>query len=481
MALPKLYEREIFTNETFPALNATNLNLLTKGVSDIDDRVISLAGNVLEVIPEIKEMTDNAQALIDGCTASAESASNSASAADAESDAAADAKTDAESAANDARRYMNSSYVHSEASKEARDQAEAWAAGTIDEEPVTSEAPQYENNAKYYADLLQPQINAVLQAVQTLADNAQAIANAAANAQAAEGSSEDSEAWATGKVDGTDVPSTAPQYENNAKYWSDLAAQYASQITSGVVFKGSILFANLPTSGMDNGDMYDIKDAFTTTSAFEEGAGIDCPAGTDIIWVADDNKWNVLTPAGVYSFNGRQGAVSPAVNDYDASQIKFNTNSNVNTELGNKQPTYAADSSKWDTSPTSASTKPVTSGGVYANTVSAVSAGTAATDGTVRASVTKAGTASSVDMSVKGWNALVGKWTGVVTKSSGTTSCALTNPFNSTDIDVEPFCENSNGTNITITSMSITASTITLYFSSLSIQTKFKAKVTLNG
>lgn len=481
MALPKLFERLIFHNNASPALNETNLNLLSKGVSDIDDRVIALAGNILEVVPEIKEMTENAQALIDGCTASAESASDSATAAEASAEAAADAKTDAESAANDSRRYMNSSYVHSEASKEAADQAEAWAVGTIDEEPVTSEDPQYHNNAKYYADILQPQINSVLQAVQTLADNAQAIANAAANAQAAEGSSEDSEAWATGKVDGTDVPSTAPQYENNAKYWSDLAAQYASQITSGVVFKGSILFANLPTSGMDNGDMYDIKDAFTTTSAFEEGAGIECPAGTDIIWVAEDNKWNVLTPAGVNSFNGRQGAVSPAANDYNASQIKFGTNSNVNTELGNKQPTYTADSSKWDTAPTESSTKPVTSGGVYSNTVKAVAAETAQTVGAVRLNVTKAGIAYNVDMEVGGWDSLVGKWTEEVTKNSGATSCALTNPFNSTNIDIEPFCENSNGTNIAITSMSITASTITLYFSSLSIQTKFKAKVTLNS
>ena len=153
----------------------------------------------------------------------------------------------------------------------------------------------------------------------------------------------------------------------------------------------------------------------------------------------------------------------------------------VTSAISNLLSKYSSGSNDWDTAPTSASTKPVTSGGVYSNTVSAVSAGTASTDGAVRASVTKEGTASSVDMSVAGWDKLVGKWTGVVTKSSGTTSCALTNPFNSTNVDVEPFCENSNGTNIAITSMSITASTITLYFSSLSTQTKFKAKVTLNG
>lgn len=481
MALPKLFERIIFHNNASPALNETNLNLLSKGVSDIDDRVIALAGNILEVVPEIKEMTDSAQALIDGCTVSAESASASATAADASAEAAADAQAEAENAAHDSRGCMNASYAYSETSKEAADEAEAWAVGTIDEEPVTSEDPQYHNNAKYYANLLQPQINSVLQAVQTLADNAQAIANAAANAQAAEGSSEDSEAWATGKVDGTDVPSTAPQYENNAKYWSDLAAQYASQITSGVVFKGSILFANLPTTGMSNGDMYDIKDAFTTTSAFEEGAGIDCPAGTDIIWVADDNKWNVLTPAGVFSFNGRQGAISPAANDYDASQIKFGTNSNVNTELGNKQPTYTADSSQWDTAPTQNSTKAVTSGGVFANTVIDVQPATSSNDGQFAVKMKKNNTTITNYATVCGWDKLVGKWTTPVSVTSTATSVILTNPYGSASVDVDPYCERSSGKPVAIKTMSVTASTITLTFDALGEAGSFKAKVTLNS
>lgn len=40
-------------------------------------------------------------------------------------------------------------------------------------------------------------------------------------------SAEDSEAWAVGKRDGTDVPSTDPTYHNNAKYWSEQAAAAA--------------------------------------------------------------------------------------------------------------------------------------------------------------------------------------------------------------------------------------------------------------
>ena len=39
----------------------------------------------------------------------------------------------------------------------------------------------------------------------------------------AESAAEDSEAWATGKRSGADVPSTDPTYENNSKYYAELA------------------------------------------------------------------------------------------------------------------------------------------------------------------------------------------------------------------------------------------------------------------
>ena len=160
--------------------------------------------------------------------------------------------------------------------------------------------------------------------------------NAAGSATAANTSAEDAEAWAVGTKDGTAVPSTDPQYNNNAKYWSDLAATYASQLGSAVKWKASIMFASLPTTGMQNGDFYDIKDAFTTDNRFIEGSGIDCPAGTDVVWSGGDSKWNIMTPSGVNSFNGRKGAVSPAANDYDSTQIKHGASSNVSAELGNK-------------------------------------------------------------------------------------------------------------------------------------------------
>lgn len=175
----------------------------------------------------------------------------------------------------------------------------------------------------------------------------------------------------------------------------------------------------------------------------------------------------------------------------DMQKSVYDSNSTVSTAGGivayvtnaisNLLSKYSSGSSDWDTAPTSASTKPVTSGGVYSNTVKAISAGTATNVGGIRLSVTKAGLVSNVDMEVGGWDSFVGKWTEEVTKSAGSTSCAITNPMNSTDINVEPFCENSNGTNVTINSISVTASTITLNFGALAYQTKFKAKVTLKS
>ena len=113
-------------------------------------------------------------------------------------------------------------------------------------------------------------------------------------------------------------------YNSTSGKWENQTGQ---SVVGGATFKGSILFTNLPTTGMLNGDWYDIKDAFTTDNRFEEGTGISCAAGTDVIWVESDSKWNILTPSGVYSFNGRTGAVVPAQSDYDALDIDYDNTS----------------------------------------------------------------------------------------------------------------------------------------------------------
>ena len=100
---------------------------------------------------------------------------------------------------------------------------------------------------------------------------------------------DEAEAWATGEIDGVPVPSTAPQYENSAEYWAGQAQQAAQ---GGLHFTGSCTFAQIPTTGMEVGDMWDITDAFTTDNRFREGSGVQCKAGTNIAW--DGTYWDLL-------------------------------------------------------------------------------------------------------------------------------------------------------------------------------------------
>ena len=55
MALPKLFQRIFWHNDTDPAINETNLNAISKGLSDVDDRVIYVATTIMETVPAIEE------------------------------------------------------------------------------------------------------------------------------------------------------------------------------------------------------------------------------------------------------------------------------------------------------------------------------------------------------------------------------------------------------------------------------------------
>lgn len=130
---------------------------------------------------------------------------------------------------------------------------------------------------------------------------------------------ENSEAWAQGTRGGIPVEPTDPTYEHNAEYWAQYAERYAQ---GGLHYKASIPFANIPTTGMREGDMYDITDDFTTDSRFTEGAGIKVKGGTNIAWNSD-NKWDILALPYIpkTTFNGRSGSILPMAGDYDSKKI----------------------------------------------------------------------------------------------------------------------------------------------------------------
>jgi hypothetical protein len=67
--MEKLYDRIDWNNNTNPALNETNLNLMSKAVDDIDDRVIDLAADIMVTVPQIQEDLAEAEELLEDAEA----------------------------------------------------------------------------------------------------------------------------------------------------------------------------------------------------------------------------------------------------------------------------------------------------------------------------------------------------------------------------------------------------------------------------
>ena len=182
-------------------------------------------------------------------------------------DRAIQAAEDAAGSAEEAAGFAENAAGSAGDAADSAEDAEAWAKGTRNGSAVPSSDPTYHNNSRYFSGVA--------------SDNA---------TQA----SRNGEAWAVGTRGGASIPSTDPAYNNYAKYWAEQAEQYAQ---GGLKFEGTIYFAELPTSNIRVGAMYNIKDAFTTDSRFEEGAGVKCPEGSNVAWTPN-NKWDVL--AGYY-------------------------------------------------------------------------------------------------------------------------------------------------------------------------------------
>lgn len=65
MALPKLFQRIFFHNNTTPAINEDNLNAMSKAIDDLDNRVIVLGDDVITVIPQIQAYLEQAEDLVE--------------------------------------------------------------------------------------------------------------------------------------------------------------------------------------------------------------------------------------------------------------------------------------------------------------------------------------------------------------------------------------------------------------------------------
>lgn len=96
------------------------------------------------------------------------------------------------------------------------DEAEAWAVGERNGNPVASEDATYNNNSKYYAD------RSHFYASESLSRSLDS-----------QGYSWDAEAWAVGQRDGDDVTLGDPAYHNNAKYYVAEAESWAVGTRNG--------------------------------------------------------------------------------------------------------------------------------------------------------------------------------------------------------------------------------------------------------
>ena len=121
---------------------------------------------------------------------------------------------------------------------------------------VTTDAS---GNKTVTADIVDGSITGTKLQPNYLADCQSAANSASGSATAADGSAEDSEAWAVGTRDGVPVPSTDPAYENNSKYWAtqgganSLAGLSDTDITSPTDGQG--LVYNYSTSKWINGNV----------------------------------------------------------------------------------------------------------------------------------------------------------------------------------------------------------------------------------
>lgn len=133
--------------------------------------------------------------------------------------------------------------------------------------------------------------------------NCQSAANSASgSATAADGSAEDSEAWAVGTRDGVPVPSTDPAYNNNSKYWAtqgganSLAGLSDTDINSPTDGQG--LVYNYSTSKWINGNV----SSGSTITVFTNESSL--YGRTVTLTIGQQTKTETFSNVGVALFKG---------------------------------------------------------------------------------------------------------------------------------------------------------------------------------
>ena len=270
--------------------------------------------SIHDAIETIDSVADTAQ---NSATASASRAENSEKAAKASETAAKASETNAktsETAAANSRKTAKASETAAKIS-ETNAKASETAAAKSATAAATSEtnAKASETSASQSAATATSEAAFASQSASTATDKAtiatQKTTEIIGKAESAADSATKAQSYAvggTGSRDGEDA--------NNAQYYYEQVKR-VSQGLNGIIPIGTVAFADLPVSGMENGWMYNISDDFTSDDRFNDGGGIFYGKGNNVIWTSE-GKWDVTAGSGVTGIKGskertyRQGNVN---------------------------------------------------------------------------------------------------------------------------------------------------------------------------
>jgi len=270
--------------------------------------------SIHDAIETIDSVADTAQ---NSATASASRAANSEKAAKASETAAKASETNAktsETAAANSRKTAKASETAAKIS-ETNAKASETAAAKSATAAATSEtnAKASETSASQSAATATSEAAFASQSASTATDKAtiatQKTTEIIGKAESAADSATKAQSYAvggTGSRDGEDA--------NNAQYYYEQVKR-VSQGLNGIIPIGTVAFADLPVSGMENGWMYNISDDFTSDDRFNDGGGIFYGKGNNVIWTSE-GKWDVTAGSGVTGIKGskertyRQGNVN---------------------------------------------------------------------------------------------------------------------------------------------------------------------------
>lgn len=120
-----------------------------------------------------------------------------------------------------------------------------------------------------------------------------------------------------------EIPTKTSQLNNDSDYQTgeEVSAAIKAQVASVYKPGGTILFAELPELSAEVlGIVYDIKEKFTTTDDFREGAGKKHPAGTNVVVVQDGEAYKFDVLSGEIDLSGyveKETGKGLSTNDFD--------------------------------------------------------------------------------------------------------------------------------------------------------------------